>query len=179
MQMFVLDASPAQSAQWLCDAHVRVICREVTMCLSSWYAQHFAHNLDELPYKRFNHPIVDEMSNRDTRIWAMHYASAVFDEFAMRFHKVHASREKFKQLLFYMNYYDRINILRDQPDVDKARFTYVGIDDMPIPGRTIIRDLTVVKAVYLYRPYYAVKLRYMKVPVKYTGGTKPTWLEEP
>ena len=177
MQMFVLDASPALSAQWLCDAHVRVIGREVSMCLSSWYAKHIAHNLDELPYKAFNHPIVDEMSNKDTRIWAILYASAIFDEFSMRFHKVHASRDKFRELLFYMDYYDQINILRDKPDMDKARFTYVGIDTLPIPGRTIIRNLSINQAVNLYRHYYAVKLQDMKVPVTYTGNHKPEWLE--
>lgn len=172
MQMFVLDLSPNAAAKALADVHVRVICREVTMCLSSWYAKHIAHNLDELPYKAFNHPIVEEMSNRDTRIWATHYASAVFDEFAMRFHKVHASRCKFRQLLFYMDYYDQINVLRDQPDMEKARFSFVEKD------KGVITDLTVDEAVKRYRAYYRHRLATMKVKVSYTNTQPPDWLGE-
>lgn len=175
MQMFVLDANPARSARCLCDAHVRVIGREITMCLSAWYAKHMGH-AEELPYKPFNHPIADQFDNEAARMWAVHNTLFIFHEFEYRFGKQHASEAKYNQLLQYrIKYHDAPLCV----PTENALFTYVGIDTLPIPGRTIIRNLSINQAVNLYRHYYAVKLQYMRVPVTYTGNHKPEWLEEP
>ena len=49
MQMFVLSTDPYVSAQYLADVHVRVICREISMCLSSWYYKNIGEHVEELP----------------------------------------------------------------------------------------------------------------------------------
>lgn len=105
MQMFVLDDIPDNAARALADCHTRVIGREVTMCLSAWYAKNMGHK-DELPYKEFNHPIEEQFNDPRTRLWAMHYATAIFTDFKNRFGKVHASEEKLDQLRRYCVMYD-------------------------------------------------------------------------
>ena len=102
MQMFVLDENPYMSAKALADVHVRVICREISLCLSSWYYKNIGKHVEELPYRPFNHPIVDQLSDINTRKWAILNAYYIFREFERRFDKKHASEEKFNTLMNYI-----------------------------------------------------------------------------
>ena len=168
MQMFVLDQNPAISARCLCDAHIRVIGREISMCLSSWYAQHIGH-ADELPYKEFNHPIVTQFDNEGARFWAVHNATFIFAEFERRFGKQHASELKFGQLLRYRCKY------HDAPlsiPYRLALFSFVE------KGTGVVTCLPIKDAVQRYRQYYRNKVNTMRVPVVWTATERPDWLEE-
>lgn len=176
MQMFVLDENPCFSAQALADTHVRVICREVSMCLSSWYAKNIGYT-DELPYRAFNHPVVDQFNNPYTRKWAITNAEAIFIEFHRRFGKVHASEIKFIKLCDYIFKYDEIygtfyykygNLNMKE----RATFSFVEKD------KGVIKDLPIHDAIEKYREYYRNKLKTMKVAVTYTNTIKPDWLED-
>jgi len=180
MQMFVLDQSPAISARCLCDAHIRVIGREISMCLSSWYAQHMGH-ADELPYKAFNNPLVDSFDNEGARLWALANAAEIFDEFIVRFGKPHASLFKFVQIMKYrrvhiFQYRREHGIPIMQQPRDSRRFSFIE------KGVGITPNLTMEEVIPLYRAYYKTKIHTMKVPVIWTETEtrtgKPDWLEE-
>ena len=171
MQMFILDADPVKSAVALADTHIRVIGREITMCLSSWYAHNIGYP-ENLPYKPFNHPVVEEMSNPYTRVWACANAHAIFREFKARFNKQHASEAKFLALTGYRflrdsSFYEAL--LNRTPE--RARFSFIE------KGTGVQTNLPAEDAVKLYRGYYRSKLESMKVPVTYTNQQKPEWLE--
>ena len=166
MQMFVLDQNPAKSARCLCDTHIRVIGREISMCLSSWYAQHMGH-ADELPYKQFNHPVVAQFDNEAARFWAVHNATFIFIEFQRRFGKRHASEHKFQQLLEYrIKYHDAPLSIPYR----LALFSFVE------KGTGVVTCLPIEDAVRRYRQYYRTKIRTMMVPVVWTDTEKPDWL---
>ena len=171
MQMFVLDRSPIDSARFLCDAHVRVICREITMCLSAWYAHNTGH-VDELPYKPFNHPAVWQFANPYTRRWAGANARHIFNEFVRRFGKVHASKRKLDQVALYMSNHDN-SLFGMRPDdvYEHARFSFIE------KGHSVVPELTIDEAVRCYRHYYRQKLDDFKVPVVYTDTIIPYWRE--
>ena len=171
MQMFVLDVSPSVSAKCLADVHIRVIGREITMCLSSWYAKNMGHE-DELPYKQFNHPVVEQFDYAATRNWAVLNADCIFMEYSWRFNKLHASQEKFQQLLRYRAKYGVNQFPVGPTAFSLALFNFVE------KGAGVTRDLPIHEAVRRYRDYYRRKLAAMKVPVTYTKSTKPEWLEE-
>lgn len=171
MQMFVLDSSPAISACCLADVHVRVIGREITMCLSSWYAKHIGH-ADKLPYKPFNHPVVDQFDYAATRIWAVLNAGEIFCEFERRFGKQHASQEKYLRLLRFRATYGDNPVPIGPRRLTLARFNFVE------KGVGVIRGLSMDEAICRYREYYRRKLATMRVPVTYTHTTKPDWLKE-
>ena len=171
MQMFVLDVSPVVSASYLADVHVRVICREVTMCLSSWYAKHMGH-LEELPYKPFNHPVVEQFDCVATRVWAALNAFAVFMEFEGRFGKEHASFAKFQKLTRYRALYHDNPFPVGEASVTQAHFSFIE------KGVGVQTGLTIDEAVAKHRTYYKQKLATMRVPVIYTKRPKPDWLEE-
>ena len=172
MQMFVLDLSPIDSAKFLCDAHIRVIGREVSMCLSSWYAQNIGH-AEELPYKPFNHPVVWQMANPYTRMWARSYANNIFRVFNIRFGHVHASEDKFQEIFTYSLRYDQsLNPLWTPDDVYRyARFSFIE------KGASVIPELSIDDAIRRYRAYYLYKTQTMRVPVIWTATTRPWWLE--
>ena len=172
MQMFVLDSNPVVSADFLCDAHIRVIGREVAMCLSSWYAQNMGH-AEELPYKPFNHPAVWQMANPYTRMWAACYALNIFRAFHRRFGKWHASDSKFQQIVQYIRLHDdQKDPLWTPEDINKnARFSFIE------KGASVIPGLSIDDAVRRYRAYYLYKTRTMRVPVIWTATTRPWWLE--
>lgn len=174
MQMFVLDTSPITSAQCLCDAHIRVIGREVSMCLSAWYARNNFVHTDELPYKMFNHPVVWQFNNPYTRRWAFSYARNIFEEFYRRFGKVHASLDKFCQVRNFMCEHDNnMNPLWTPDDVcENARFSFIS------KGNSVDPDLDIYEAIAAYRIYYRYKITTMRVPVRWTARTRPWWLEE-
>ena len=170
MQMFVLDENPYMSAKALADVHVRVICREISMCLSSWYAKNKGH-VEELPYRPFNHPVVDQLRNIDTRKWAILNAYYIFREFERRFNKKHASEEKFDKILKYRDKYDfDMFSYCGSRYLDFVAFSFVEKD------KGVITGLNVDEAIKKYREYYRNKLKTMKVPVTYTNTEKPNWL---
>ena len=169
MQMFVLDQSPALSARCLCDVHIRVIGREISMCLSSWYAQHMGH-ADELPYKQFNHPVVEQFDCVATRVWAVLNAEAIFCEFARRFDKEHASFPKFQMLTKYRAVHHDNPFPVGEASLLHARFSFIE------KGVGVVRDLSLEDAVQRYRQYYRNKVCTMRVPVVWTDTEKPDWL---
>lgn len=168
MQMFVLDPNPKISACNLCDVHIRVICREVTMLLSSWYCWNVSDTRTFLPYKPMNEnqPLAKQMEFIPVRRWAIEFAGHVFDEFEYRFRKPHASRARYQELLDIIDKYDsnlRVGRL-------SVRFTFVAKGDGIFPGKTMSQT------VRLYRAYYRHKIKTMSVPVVYTGRQPPEWL---
>lgn len=169
MQMFVLDPNPVKAAQFLCDAHVRVICREVTMLLPSWYSWNIPDMKPSLPYKPMNEnqPLALQMVYTPVRKWAFQYAEAVFDEFEFRFGKSHASRIRYSVLASLIERFDP-GIVYGRPQV---RFTFVAKGDGIFPGQTMSQ------AVRLYRLYYLSKLSKMKVPAIWTSRSKPIWAD--
>lgn len=174
MQMFVLSTDPYVSAQYLADVHVRVICREVSMCLSYWYYKNIGEHVEELPYRPFNHPVVDQFDNPYTRKWAIFNAEAIFIEFEKRFNKEHASKAKYKKICDYCFKYDEIfgtffYKYGFQDVIDKATFSFVEKD------KGVIKDLPIQEAIKKYREYYKKKLNTMKVPVTYTNTIRPEW----
>lgn len=177
MQMFVLDENPYFSAQALADTHVRVICREVSMCLSSWYAKNIGY-ADELPYRPFNHPVVDQFDNPYTRKWAMANADGIFRQFTTRFDKEHASEIKYDVLCDYIvkhddELYGTFYYKYGPIGIEKyATFSFVEKD------KGVIKDLPIHDVIEKYREYYQNKLKTMKVAVKYTKTNKPAWLED-
>lgn len=171
MQMFVLDPSPALSAGFLCDAHIRVIGREISMCLSSWYAQHMGH-ADELPYKQFNHPVVEQFDCVATRVWAALNALGIFFEFERRFGKEHASFPKFQKLTKYRAVHHDNPFPVGEASLLRARFSFIE------KGVGVVRDLPIEDAVQRYRQYYRTKIRTMRVPVVWTATERPDWLCE-
>lgn len=174
MQMFVLSLDPVLSASYLADTHVRVICREVSMCLSSWYAKNIGY-AEELPYRPFNHPVINQFDNPYTRKWAISNASAVFNEFKRRFNKKHASEIKFEKLCDYIFKHDDelygsfyykygwVNVM------ENATFSFIE------KNKGVITNLYISEAVDKYREYYKKKLNTMKVPVTYTNTIRPEW----
>lgn len=174
MQMFVLSVDPILSAKSLADVHVRVICREVSMCLSSWYAKNIGYT-DELPYRAFNHPVIDQFDNPYTRKWAMDNAEGVFRQFTNRFDKQHASEIKYDMLWDYIIKYDKelygTFYYKYIPFyIEKyATFSFVEKD------KGVIKNLSIHDAVEKYREYYRNKLNTMKVPVTYTKTIRPEW----
>ena len=172
MQMFVLDSNPVVSADFLCDAHIRVIGREVAMCLSSWYAQNMGH-AEELPYKPFNHPAVWQMANPYTRMWAACYALNIFRAFHRRFGKWHASTTKLECVEHFLRLYDdQVNPLWAPDDIyNNATFSFIE------KGHSVDPGLCMDTAVARYRAYYRYKVQTMRVPVIWTATTRPWWLE--
>lgn len=168
MQMFVLDPNPVLSAQYLCDAHVRVICRETTMLLSSWYHYNIPETWMFLPYRPMNEnqPLAKQMSSVPVRRWAVKFAGAVFKEFRYRFNKEHASEAKYRHLIDTILNFDPCYEVGTNP----VRFTFVAKGDGVFPGQTMSQ------AVRLYRLYYIHKVETMKVPVVWTGRSMPEWL---
>lgn len=171
MQMFVLDLSPAISAQCLADCHIRVIGREISMCLSSWYAKNMGY-ADELPYRPFNHPVIEQFDCVATRVWAALNAAAIFCEFEGRFGKEHASFLKFQKLTRYRAVHHDNPFPVGDASLLRARFSFIE------KNVGVVRDLSPDEAVQHYRTYYKHKLATMKVPVTYTNRQKPDWLEE-
>lgn len=169
MQMFVLDADPVKSAQALCDAHVRVICREVTMLLSTWYWYNVPSSRPDLPYSPMNEnqPLALQLKYVPVRRWAVQNARAIFDEFTFRFEKTHASEVKYLQLLAAIEKHDKgIEI-----GLRQVRFTFVP------KGEGVYSGKTMSQAILLYRKYFKGKLDVMKVPVVFTKRCQPSWLE--
>ena len=169
MQMFVLDMSPSRSARYLCDAHIRVIGREISMCLSSWYAQHMGY-ADELPYKQFNHPVGEQFDCVATRVWAALNASVIFIEFERRFGKEHASFPKFQKLTKYRAVHHDNPFPVGEVSLLRARFSFIE------KGVGVVRDLSLEDAVQRYRQYYRNKVSTMRVPVVWTDTERPDWL---
>ena len=174
MQMFVLSHDPYVSAQYLADVYVRVICREISMCLSSWYYKNIREHVEELPYRPFNHPVVDQFDNPYTRKWAIYNAGAIFTEFERRFNKEHASKAKYEKICDYCFKYDEVYgtfyyKYGMQDMIDRATFSFVEKD------KGVIKDLPTNEAVKRYREYYKKKLDTMKVPVIYTETYRPEW----
>lgn len=171
MQMFVVDRSPLDAAQCLCDAHIRVIGREVSMCLSAWYAMNMGH-AEELPYKPFNHPVVWQMANPYTRMWARSYANNIFREFSIRFGHDHASENKFQRIITYSLVYDQsLNPWWTPDDVyEHARFSFIQ------KGHDVVPEMDIDTAIFNYRAYYREKCSTMRVPVVWTYRTRPWWL---
>ena len=160
--MFVLDPNPVKAAQFLCDAHVCVICREVTMPLSSWYSWNMSDMKPSLPYKPMN-----EWKPTSGPPNGLHpgpevgipVCRGVFDEFEFRFGKSHASRIRYYVLASLIERFDP-GIVYGRPQV---RFTFVVKGDGVFPGQTMSQT------VRLYRLYYLSKLSKMKVPVIWTS----------
>lgn len=175
MQMFVLDENPYFSAQALADVHVRVICREISMCLSSWYYKNIGEHVEELPYRPFNHPVVDQFDNPYTRKWAMANADGIFNEFRNRFHKEHASEIKFDVLCDYIFRHDNelfgTFYYKYSPLKIEAYSTFSFVEK----NKGVTTDVPIKDAVKLYRTYYKEKLKTMKVPVTYTNRNRPKW----
>ena len=169
MQMFVLDQNPSLSAKCLADCHIRVIGREIAMCLSAWYANHMGY-AEELPYKPFNHPVVDQFENPAARLWAVLNADEIFREYSWRFGKDHASQKKFVQLLRYRARYG------DNPSPAEATSFSLACFNFVEKGVGVTRGLAMAEAVACYRDYYRRKLAVIKVPVVYTKRQKPDWL---
>lgn len=143
--MFVLDRRPHLAAKMLCDVHVRVICREVTMLLPTWYWHHLPDLREQLPYKGMsqNQPLCQQLDNSETRRWAFRYAKAIFREFEIRSGKEHGSKAKFEKLLLFAVQNDPLISL---PDYDLSpRYTYLQKD---LPA---VHNLLPDKAVVLYR----------------------------
>ena len=173
MQMFVLDRNPIDAANALCDAHIRVIGREVSMCLSAWYARNYWTHADELPYKPFNHPVVWQMANPYTRMWAMCYANNIFRAYHRRFGKWHASTTKLECVEHFLRLYDdQVNPLWAPEDIyNNATFSFIE------KGASVIPGLSIDDAIRRYRAYYLYKTRTMRVPVRWTATNSPWWLE--
>ena len=170
MQMFVLDAEPSLSARFLCDSHVRVICREVTMLLSSWYTWNIPTSSNYLPYKPMNEnqPLAKQFISIPVRRWAIDNAEATFREFQFRFGKEHASAVKFRQLISAIELFDRGVCKGTFP----VQFTFVAKDFGIFPGKTLSQ------AVKLYREYYSYKMRAMLHPPVWTRREKPRFLSD-
>lgn len=168
MQMFVLDEDPSLSARFLTDAHVRVICREVTMLLSTWYWYNVPESRAELPYQPMNQnqPLSLQMTSYPVRRWAIKNARDIFNEFEFRFDKTHASEAKYVQLLNAIDKYD-LNVKKGTP---RMEFTFVP------KGRGVYPGNSIEEAVLLYRSYFRQKLREMRVPVVFTRRSQPFWL---
>lgn len=168
MQMFVLDADPELAAQSLSDAHVRVICREVTMLLSSWYYWNVPPCRHCLPYKPMNEgqPLAKQMVYSPVRRWANAFAGFCFQEFEYRFGKKHASEQKYEALQKAIACFDA----GFKIGCRSVRFTFVAKGDGVFPGKTMSQ------AIRLYRLYYINKVRVMRVALVYTGRSIPAWL---
>ena len=165
MQIFLLNTNPIVSAQSLADAHVRVICREITMLLSTWY---YYNGPDQrLPYKPMskNQPLIKQLSNPEARKWAIRNAGAIFAEFDYRFGKKHASEEKYNQLLEYITKYDKFNQV-----YTLCSWSFIG------KGVGIFHNLYLHNAIEKYRRYYIDKINSMKVPCIYTKREPPLWI---
>lgn len=172
MQMFVLDNNCYRSARALADTHIRVIGREITMLLSSWYYYNGKGDKNLLPYKPMkNQPLVKQFDNLYTRRWALANAYFIFKEFSRRFDKTHASEEKYWKLRDYMNNYDEETVFISDTDKN-ARFTFVE------KGKSIKSGLSVSEAIEFYRKYYIEKLNTMKVKVTYTNTNCPNWVNK-
>lgn len=169
MQMFVLDNSPLRSAQALADTHIRVIGREITMLLSSWYYYNSNGNKDDLPYKPMkNQPLAKQFDNVYARRWAITNAFFIFKEFSRRFGKPHASEAKYWKLRSYIQDNDMKTLFITDADL-KAVFTFVE------KGKGIKEGLNTKEVVALYRRYYIEKLKTMKVKTTYTNTNCPNW----
>ena len=170
MQMFVLDENPSQSARFLTDAHVRVICREVTMLLSTWYWHNVPESRQDLPYQPMNQnqPLALQLTSCPVRRWAVQNARAIFDEFEFRFGKKHASEAKYVQLLKAIDKCDpKVRI-----GTTRTEFTFVP------KGRGVYPGKSLEEAVLLYRSYFRLKLQEMRVPVVWTKRSQPFWLHQ-
>lgn len=169
MQMFVLDDNCYRSARALADTHIRVIGREITMLLSSWYYYNGKGDKNLLPYKPMkNQPLVKQFDNPYTRRWAIANAYFIFKEFSRRSGKSHASEAKYWQLRSYIQDNDISTLFIT--DVDKnAKFTFVE------KGKGIKEHLSIEKAIEFYRKYYIEKLNTMKVKTTYTNTNCPNW----
>lgn len=170
MQMFVLALKPCISASYLADVHVRVICREVTMLLSSWYYHNSCGDKTLLPYKPMLHPLEKQFNNNHTRKWGVVYAYEIFNEFKRRFGKVHASEEKYKQLGEFIRKNDK-TVAYDILDIYSDCLTF-SFDEK---GQKVIHNLSAEETIKRYREYYKNKLNTMKVPVTYTNINRPDW----
>lgn len=169
MQLFILSSDPVAAAQELSDVHVRVICREATMCLSSWYWWNVEACREELPYLPMNQnqPLVKQLSSIPVRRWAYEHAEAAFEEFTYRFQKTHASQEKFEKLRSVIEKYDNGIKIGDSA----VRFVFVP------KGQGVYWNKTMSQAVLLYRQYYQYKIKTMKARLVYTGRNFPDWLK--
>lgn len=173
MNIFVLDRSPAKSAQMLCDAHVVKMIVESAQLLSTHDRITGRFKEPNCLYKptHQSHPCRMCLCNYANREWLICHLKALLDEYSFRYCKIHKSSVLFD---IYYNH-ERIDYMTEafsNGTLDyKCRFPKCMPNEFKVGGD----DLDSV--VLSYRKYYKHKQQTMK-RFRYTNRDIPNWLKE-
>ena len=161
MQLFILDYSPENAAEMLCDAHLRKMCLETSQILSSVIRNRGGNPLPPLPLPyNPHHPVIKAVDTPAKINWLLRYNRALHKEFRRRFQKTH-------------RYAGLIRLYHRELFPGNVKIT----PDMLDFSRTF-KDETILlpDLVDAYREYYRRKKRLLR-HWHYTGRTEPEWLK--
>jgi len=126
MNIFCLSEDPTEAAQMQCDKHVAKMCVEYSQLLATCFSlsrlaeDDCPRTQSGNPRKHFNpkHPssIWTRLSKSNMR-WLIRHATALFDEFELRFNKKHFCRDFLSWVI--LNIYDA--------DVEEGKLTDFSI----------------------------------------------------
>jgi hypothetical protein len=89
MNIFSLSPSPTQSAEWLCDKHMKMLLESCQLLCTTYHD----HNI-VAPYKptHKNHPSrIWSCASYENFQWLIEHAYAISDEYTLRYSKIHKS----------------------------------------------------------------------------------------
>ena len=90
MNIFVLDTSPARSAEMLCDYHLRKMCVETAQILSGVILRQGKELLPGMPRpQNINHPVIKAVNTPQKINWVINYYMVLLNEYYHRFGKDH------------------------------------------------------------------------------------------
>ena len=162
MNIFFLDETPKFSAQYLCDKHIPKMLLESAQMLSTAVRKYEEETnstpLAEPIYKSAypNHPMTKWVcETKDNFDWTLDNALAIYDEYKLRFNKIHKSYKVLKNIIdFELN-----------PHIPEGDFT-----EPPQCMPDEYRDKDYVTA---YRKYYRGAKKYFAKWEK--GRSFPEW----
>ena len=169
MNIFVLDRSPIQSAQMLCDAHVVKMIVESCQLLSTHarIEERFRDSSGLYKVTHMNHPCRLALYNPYTELWLITHLWALLTEYNFRFGKVHKTAEVYSPHWHSAT----VPIFAKRDDlIDMCAMPKCMPDEFKIGGDDID---SVVRS---YRNYYKHKQNTMKY-FRYTKREMPDWLK--
>ena len=106
MNIFFLDKTPSLSAKYLCDKHIPKMLLESAQMLSTAVRKYEEETnstpLAEPIYKSAypNHPMTKWVcETKDNFDWTLDNALAIYDEYKLRFNKIHKSYKVLKNII--------------------------------------------------------------------------------
>ena len=106
MNIFFLDKSPEKSAEFLCDKHIPKMllesCQMLSTAVRKYEEETNSTPLAEPIYKSAypNHPMTKWVcETKDNFDWTLDNALAIYDEYKLRFNKIHKSYKVLKNIL--------------------------------------------------------------------------------